>query len=167
MGQQMELGMQTAHSKMPTMGLDCGGIFTWGFGQSLRQRRTGPPKTGHFSRCASRKNNRARHHILVTPTSIEVVCSKWRLIIMATFLTIFLSHFFPPSNVFPSPKFDGFCLHIFVEILTFPNPFFLSPLGGLFHPYFVVFLFTISCPNPSFHCHFLHPTIVTNFFNIL
>ena len=132
-----------------------------------RQSRTGTPKTGHFLMHASRKNDHVRRHILVTPPSFEVVCSKLRLKIMATFLTIFPSHFFPPSNVFPSPKFDGFCLHIFVEILTFPNPFFLSPLSGLFHPYFVVSLFTISCPNPSFHCHFLHPTIVTNFFNIL
>ena len=120
----------------------------------MRQSRTAPPKTGHFLRCAPRKNNRARHHILVTHNSTNLICSKWRIIIMATFLTIFPSHFFPPSTVFPHLTTDGQCLHFFVVLLTFSYPFFPSLLCCPFHPYVVVIFSIISPPVPSFHSHF-------------
>ncbi len=132
-------------------------------GETSCQSRMAPPKTGHFSRCAPRKNNRARHHILVTHNSTNLICSKWRIIIMATFLTIFPSHFFPPSTVFPHLTTDGQCLHFFVVLLTFSYPFFPSLLCCPFHPYVVVIFSIISPPVPSFHSHFFYPSIVSIF----
>ena len=132
-----------------------------------RQRRTGTPKTGHFLMHASRKNDHVRRHIFVTPPSVEVACSKWRLKIMAIFHTIIFSHFSPLPHVFSSPNIDYFFLHLYVEILSISHRFSQSPLGGIFHPYFVVILITIFCPDPSFYYNRLHLTMATNCLTIL